>query len=217
MLSATALFEAVRQIGAEGIVSKRAGSPYRGGTGRDWLKTKVSEEGAFVITGYIERDALAIAELRDGVLQPAGLVKFGLAGKGLWQRLDPPRIGPSARSGIVPVRPELVAGVRFFGRYRTGWIVTACCYRLVRVDHFSAQFHVVPVDIFSCIMRRVLGGLAGRRGVGCKMGRVAKARQPGGQHARVSHDHWSRLGHGARVYPRVDRATRCGDGDRHRA
>jgi hypothetical protein len=34
--------------------------------------------------------------------------------------LDPLRDGPSTRSGMVPVRPELVAGVRYFGRYRTG-------------------------------------------------------------------------------------------------
>ena len=34
------LFEAVRQIGAEGIVSKRRGSLYRGGESREWLKTK---------------------------------------------------------------------------------------------------------------------------------------------------------------------------------
>jgi bifunctional non-homologous end joining protein LigD len=34
------LFEAVQQIGAEGIVSKRCGSLYRGGESRDWLKTK---------------------------------------------------------------------------------------------------------------------------------------------------------------------------------
>jgi len=44
--SAAALFEAGRELGAEGIVSKRAGSPYRGGTGRDWIKTKIGEEGA---------------------------------------------------------------------------------------------------------------------------------------------------------------------------
>jgi ATP-dependent DNA ligase len=33
-----ALFEAVHRHGGEGMISKRAGSPYRGGTGRDWLK-----------------------------------------------------------------------------------------------------------------------------------------------------------------------------------
>jgi hypothetical protein len=75
-----------------------------------------------VITGYVEREAVAVAELRDGVLVPAGLVKFGLAGKGLWRRLDPLRSGPETRSGIVPVRPELVAAVRHFGRYRSGAI-----------------------------------------------------------------------------------------------
>jgi len=52
----------------------------------------------------------------------AGLVKFGSGGKDLWQRFDRLRAGPSARSGLVRVRPELVAVVRYFGRYRTGWI-----------------------------------------------------------------------------------------------
>jgi ATP-dependent DNA ligase len=96
--------------------------PSSGGTSRDWLKTKVSETAAFVVTGYIEREAIAVAELRDGVLVPAGLVKFGLAGRGLWDRLDRLRAGPATRSGVVPVRPALVAGVKFFGRYQRGWI-----------------------------------------------------------------------------------------------
>jgi bifunctional non-homologous end joining protein LigD len=112
----------VGQIGAEGIVSKRAGSPYRSGRSRDWLKVKVSETADFVITGYIEREAVAVAEWRDGQLVPAGLVKFGLAGKDLWQRLDRLRAGPATRSGLAPVHPELVAGVKFFGRYRSGAI-----------------------------------------------------------------------------------------------
>ena len=87
------------------------------------LKTKVSEIGGFVITGYIEGEAVAVAELRDGgVLVPVGLVKFGLAGKELWHRLERLRSGPETRSGLIPVRPELVAGVKFFGRYRGGWI-----------------------------------------------------------------------------------------------
>jgi hypothetical protein len=55
-------------------------------------------------------------------LAPVGLVKFGLAGKDLWQRLDPLRDGPATRAGVVPVRPDLVAGVKFFGRYRSGAI-----------------------------------------------------------------------------------------------
>jgi len=54
------LFEAVRQIGGEGIVSKRRGSQYRGGESREWLKTKCSETGVFEITGF--------SELGDGKL-----------------------------------------------------------------------------------------------------------------------------------------------------
>jgi hypothetical protein len=46
----------------------------------------------------------------------------GLAGKQLWQRLAPLRADPTPRSGVIPVRPELVAGVKFFGRYRSGAI-----------------------------------------------------------------------------------------------
>lgn len=46
----------------------------------------------------------------------------GLAGKELWRRLDPLRAGAANRADLIPVRPKLVAAVRFFGRYRTGWI-----------------------------------------------------------------------------------------------
>jgi hypothetical protein len=75
-----------------------------------------------VITGFIEREAVAVAEQRDGQLVPAGLVKFGLSGKDLWPRLDRLRAGPASRSGVIPVRPEPVVGVRYFGRYRSGAI-----------------------------------------------------------------------------------------------
>jgi bifunctional non-homologous end joining protein LigD len=75
------LFEAVRQIGGEGIVSKRRGSSYRGGETREWLKTKCSETGVFAITGFSELadgklDAVYVAEGRDGVLYPSGQVRF---------------------------------------------------------------------------------------------------------------------------------------------
>jgi hypothetical protein len=32
------------------------------------------------------------------------------------------RNGPSTRSSLVPVRTELVVGIRYFGRYRSGAI-----------------------------------------------------------------------------------------------
>lgn len=52
---------------------------------------------------------------------------FGLANKDLWRRLYQLRAGPETRSGMVPVRPD--AAVRYFGRYRAGWIRGASCCR----------------------------------------------------------------------------------------
>jgi len=120
------LFDAVRQIRAEGIVSKRRGSSYRGGESREWLKTKCFATGVFAITGFSELaegklDAVYVAEARDGVLCPAGQVQFGFAGKGLWHLLDERRAGP-ARKGIVPVRFGVVADIKFFGRHKGGSI-----------------------------------------------------------------------------------------------
>lgn len=97
-------------------------SAYRGRRSRDWLKAKVSETGALLITGFVEREVVAVVELKVGVLVPGGLIKFGLAGKGLWRRLNPLRDGPASRAGIIPVRPELIGGVKFFVRYRSGAI-----------------------------------------------------------------------------------------------
>src|SRR5215813_13549220 len=119
------LFEAVRQIGAEGIVSKRRGSLYRGGESGEWLKTKCSETGVFAITGFSELgngklDAVYVAEVRDGVLSPAGQVRFFVS-KGLWHVLDERRAGP-AKKGIVPVWLGLVADIKFFGRHKGGSI-----------------------------------------------------------------------------------------------
>jgi bifunctional non-homologous end joining protein LigD len=119
------LSEAVRQIGAEGIVSKRRGSFYRGGESREWLKTKCSETGVFAITGFSELgdgklDAVYVAEARDGVLCPAGQVRFFVA-KGLWHLLNERRAGP-AKKGVVPVWLGLVADIKFFGRHKGGSI-----------------------------------------------------------------------------------------------
>jgi hypothetical protein len=42
--------------------------------------------------------------------------------KDLWALLERLRAGPEIRSGLLPVCPELVAGAKFFGRYRTGFL-----------------------------------------------------------------------------------------------
>jgi len=120
------LFAHVRAIGAEGIVSKRMGQPYRGGESRDWLKTKCSEIGRFVVTGFQELgegrlEAIHVAEERDDGLHPVGQVRFGFAGKGLRSVLDALREG-RVKGSVVTVPPVLSAEAKFFGGHQAGSI-----------------------------------------------------------------------------------------------
>jgi len=45
----------------EGVVSKRAGAPYRSGRGHDWIKSKCTQRQEFVIVGYTRQ------RLRGGI------------------------------------------------------------------------------------------------------------------------------------------------------
>lgn len=119
----------MRQVGAEDIVSKRRGSIYRGGESRDWLKTKCHETGVFAITGFSELgegrlEAVYVGEARDGELRPAGQVRFGFAGKGLWHTFDKLRTDPR-RKGFVPVQLGLVAEVSSLADTRPATSATA--------------------------------------------------------------------------------------------
>ena len=52
--SGKAIFEAVKKLGLEGIVSKRAKAPYRSGPSRNWLKTKNYAEVELPILGVVQ-------------------------------------------------------------------------------------------------------------------------------------------------------------------
>lgn len=122
------LLEAARQQGLEGIVAKRANSPYCTGRSRDWMKVKVSRQQEFVIAGYThgERDhfgALVLGVFDNGVLLWAGNVGTGFDQKlmaAIRTRLDP-LILPKCPFREIPkfpgtvqwVRPEVVCAVKF--------------------------------------------------------------------------------------------------------
>jgi hypothetical protein len=53
--------------------------------------------------------------------RPAGQIRFGFAGKGLWNELDELR-SDTTRKGVVPVTSTLQVKVKFFGRYKRGAI-----------------------------------------------------------------------------------------------
>jgi ATP-dependent DNA ligase len=93
---------------------------------REWLKTKCSEVGKFVITGFRdltpgEIEAITVAEIIGDTLTPVGEVQFGV-GRRLRKALEAIRLDRRPGSRRVPVRPVLGAEIKFFGRHRNGMI-----------------------------------------------------------------------------------------------
>ena len=122
------------EMGAEGLVSKKADSPYRPGRSRTWLKSKCVHRQEFVVVGFTEPGggdgigALAVAYVDDGgTLTYAGKVGSGLderTGSGLRGRLESlrtdepsPARTPDGAAGrdVRWVEPEVVVEVAFAG------------------------------------------------------------------------------------------------------
>ena len=118
--------------GWEGIIAKRADSPYRPGRTRDWLKFKCVNAQEFVIGGYTDprRSRTGFGALllgyydSDGKLRYAGRVGTGFDRRTLTslhaalatdERPEPPfePVRGLPRSGVHWVEPRLVAQVGF--------------------------------------------------------------------------------------------------------
>jgi bifunctional non-homologous end joining protein LigD len=127
-----ALFDAATQHHVEGIVAKRADSPYRAGRrSRDWLKIKAPKTADLAIVGYVpgkgSRRSLGSLMLawRDGDgLRYAGNAGSGLDERGIRElldhfenrRRDTPAFdfdGVEPPRDAVFVEPDLVAQVRY--------------------------------------------------------------------------------------------------------
>jgi DNA ligase D-like protein (predicted ligase) len=123
--------------GLEGVMAKRADSPYRGSRSRDWLKLKCHAEQELVIGGFTapkgsrtEFGALLVGYNEDGVLRYAGKVGTGfdrdtLRSLGAQLREREQSESPFEPFKPVPpgtrwVRPELVAQVAFAEWTRDG-------------------------------------------------------------------------------------------------
>jgi bifunctional non-homologous end joining protein LigD len=123
--------EAVRR-GLEGIVSKRAGAPYRSGRVGDWLKAKCVQRQEFVIGGFTEGEkarkggigSLLLGYYEGAALRYAGHVGTGFTARSaveLRDRLMRMKIAKPAyvevpaegRVGAIWVKPELVGEVEF--------------------------------------------------------------------------------------------------------
>jgi bifunctional non-homologous end joining protein LigD len=124
------LFDAMCAAGQEGIISKRADSPYRGGRTKSWLKIKCTYRQEFVILGWSESDkkgrgfrALLLGIHEDGKLRYAGKVGTGFSNRvqqDLLERFE--KLSAARPAAAVPradargahwVKPQLVAEVAF--------------------------------------------------------------------------------------------------------
>jgi bifunctional non-homologous end joining protein LigD len=114
----------VTGLGLEGIVAKKADSPYRKGRSRDWIKIKAEKSGDFVIVGFTKPKgnrshlgALQLADWVNGALVYAGRVGTGFNDALLKElhalldpivRKDPLCAGPVHGPGSEPLTSEQI-------------------------------------------------------------------------------------------------------------
>ncbi len=131
-----ALFKDACREGLEGLIAKRADSPYQSGRSRDWLKFKCSAEQEFVVIGYTDPKgeragfgALLIGYYERGALRYAGKVGTGFDTKMLRMlgrelsslQVDKPPVAEKVRGkGVHWVAPKLLAQVAFTEWTRDG-------------------------------------------------------------------------------------------------
>ncbi len=127
-----ALYEEVRRRGLEGIIAKRADSPYRSGRSSHWLKIKSDHSGDFAIIGFSPSEKVArtgFGALQLGVRDGDHWVHVGGVGSGFSEeqlremraQLDPllrPRAPVEQPKPLTPrgtkwVEPRLVCEVRY--------------------------------------------------------------------------------------------------------
>jgi bifunctional non-homologous end joining protein LigD len=132
------LFSEACQKGLEGIIAKRADSPYRATRSRDWLKFKCEKGQELVIGGFTaprgsrtELGALLLGYHDGAALRYAGKVGTGFDRATLrdlgarlraLRRDEPPFADPAEirERGVTWVEPELVAQVAFTEWTRAG-------------------------------------------------------------------------------------------------
>ncbi len=127
-----AFYESACEYGLEGVVAKRADSPYRPRRTKAWLKIKCTQRQEFVIGGYTDPSGAraGFGALVLGYYDQGRLIYCGRVGTGFTDKLlrdihqelkeraqaetsfEVPPTGQEAR-GVHWVKPELVAEVEF--------------------------------------------------------------------------------------------------------
>ena len=125
-----ALFASVRELGLEGVVAKRAQSPYRAGRFRDWQKIRADRNGDFAVVGMSspEGSRSGFGSLHVAVHDGQGFRYVGRVGGGFDEKeltktraeLEQDVIAKPPCTGTLPtgrghtwVKPRLVVEVRY--------------------------------------------------------------------------------------------------------
>jgi bifunctional non-homologous end joining protein LigD len=156
-----ALLEAAREQGLEGIVAKRAASPYRPGKrGRDWLKLKTHGRQELVVVGYTRGEgrrsstfgALVLAVPEEGGLRWAGNVGTGFDEREIARLLkllrplhrdssplaQVPKMPRVRKADVQWVEPRLVAEIAF-SEWTHDDRVRQPSYKGIREDKTAAE------------------------------------------------------------------------------
>ncbi|MGZ8583514.1 MAG: non-homologous end-joining DNA ligase, partial [Actinomycetota bacterium] len=160
-----AFTEGAKGLGLEGVMAKRAGSPYLPGRrSPDWRKIKLMNTQACVILGWTPGQggragsfgALLVGAIDDGELRWVGQVGSGFTDRMLddlmtqlapLARRDPPIDDPAlaAVKGATFVEPELVCEVRFLEMTKSTGKMRAPSFRGMRPDMPSEECTLEPV------------------------------------------------------------------------
>jgi bifunctional non-homologous end joining protein LigD len=161
-----ALFDLCRAQRLEGVVAKRADTPYRHGPRRteDWVKIKTERDDEFVVIGFMPGKgargplgALCVASYSGERLLYRGRVGSGLDAatlSSLEQTLQGLRVAEFPAQGSPPedakgaqwVRPELVVSVRFLGFTESDARLRAPVFQGLRTDLSPGDCRAAPPD-----------------------------------------------------------------------
>ncbi|UCI10203.1 DNA ligase D [Mesorhizobium sp. B1-1-8] len=144
------VFDHACRMGLEGIVSKRADSPYRSGVQASWLKMKCIKSDTFPIVAFVEKigarprriASLYVGRREGDRLLYAGKAQSGYtleAARSVRERLDPlitdksPLSEPIDKPKATWVKPVVLAEVQFSGVTDRG-ILREAVFKGVRED-----------------------------------------------------------------------------------